>query len=150
MEVGRIAKAHGLSGEVVVDLVTNRDERIAPGSVLCDGHGAPLTVSRSSRFGDRWIVAFERVTTREEAERLRGSALFAEPIDEPGALWVDELVGSSVFDQDGTERGRVKAVIANPASDILELDDGGLIPLVFLVRRSAGRVEVDIPAGLLE
>ena len=67
------------------------------------------------------------------------------------ALWVHELVGSVVVRVgDGTQVGTVTSVIANPASDILELDTGALVPLRFVVRRSVGRVEVDVPPGLLD
>jgi 16S rRNA processing protein RimM len=76
--------------------------------------------------------------------------LLAAPVDEPGAMWVDELVGDCVLDQDGRQLGIVAALVANPASDLLELEGGGLIPLVFVVDRSEGRIVVDIPAGLLE
>jgi hypothetical protein len=51
---------------------------------------------------------------------------------------------------DGTEHGRVASVEANPASDLLVLDDGRLVPLNFLVDRSPGRLVVDVPAGLLD
>jgi 16S rRNA processing protein RimM len=44
----------------------------------------------------------------------------------------------------------VASLVANPASDLLELEGGGLIPLVFVVERTEGRITVDIPAGLLE
>ena len=53
-----------------------------------------------------------------------------------------------MIDQDGRYLGKVVALVANPASDLLELEGGGLIPLVFVVERSAGRIVVDIPEGL--
>jgi len=150
LEIGRIAKAHGLAGQVVVDLITNRIERLEQGAHLSTSSGADLVVASSRPFGDRWIVAFEGVGDRPGADRIRGNQLFAAPIEEPEGLWVDELVGSAVFDQDGNLLGKVAALIANPASDLLELEDGGLVPLVFVVRQSPGRVVVDIPDGLLE
>jgi len=78
--------------------------------------------------------------------------LEAEPIDAPGTLWVHELLGATVRDAAGTELGRVAAVEANPASDLLVLESGGLIPIRFLTAHDAvtGTVEVDIPDGLLD
>ena len=97
-------------------------------------------------------MQFEGVTDRAEAEALRGAELEAEPLEVPGTLWVHELIGMLVRDLDGTELGRVAAVEANPASDLLVLETGGLIPLRFVTAHdaAAGTVDVDIPEGLLE
>ena len=51
---------------------------------------------------------------------------------------------------DGTAHGEVVAVEANPASDLLVLEDGSLVPLRFVVERELGRIVVDVPAGLFE
>jgi 16S rRNA processing protein RimM len=150
LEVGRIAKPHGLAGEVVVDLVTNRTERLDAGTVLFTESGTRYVVSESKPFGKRWIVSFDEITDRLGADRARGLTLFGEPIEDEDALWVDELVGSDVVDQNGRGLGKVTSLLANPASDILELEGGGLIPLVFLVDRADGRLVVDIPEGLIE
>jgi len=140
LEVGRIIKPHGLQGEVVVALVTNRNERVAPGSVLHGPHGN-LVVEHSRRFeatGDgRWIVAFAGVTSREGADALREMVLHAEPLEDPDALWAHELIGAEVVAVTGEVLGRVSAIEANPASDLLVLEGGGLIPLRFVVAREA-------------
>jgi 16S rRNA processing protein RimM len=150
LEVGRISKPHGLKGEVVVDLVTNRTDRLDPGTVLTTSTGFQLVVESSQPFVKRWIVSFQGVGDREAAERLRGKILLAEPVEDPDALWVDELVGSVAEDQNGRVLGKVVAILANPASDLLELEGGGLVPLVFLVEHGSKRVVVDIPDGLIE
>ncbi|MHB8466801.1 MAG: ribosome maturation factor RimM [Acidimicrobiales bacterium] len=150
LEVGRIAKAHGIRGEVLVQLVTNRTERVAPGTALRTPDGAVLVIRESTPHQGRWIVAFEGVPDRTAAEALRGTVLCAEPIADPDALWVHELIGSEVVDVGGTSHGRVTSVIANPASDLLELESGALIPLRFVSSRSPGVIVVDPPAGLLE
>jgi 16S rRNA processing protein RimM len=162
LEVGRIVKAHGIRGEVVVEAVTNRPERFTPGAVLYAGdrafsvcratpQGGPDPAGRMSRA--RWIVGFEGLDDRNEAERLRGTVLTGEPLehDEAGdELWVHELVGSELLDPAGRVLGRVAAVEANPASDLLVLESGHLVPMVFVVEAAAGRVVVDPPAGLLD
>ena len=149
LEVGRITKAHGIRGEVIVELGTNRTERVAPGAVLETDRG-PLTVVRSTPHQSRWIVQFEGIEGRSAAEGLRGVILRAEPIHDPDSLWVHELIGSTVVDTGGVERGTVVSVVANPASDLLELDSGALVPLRFVVSGQAGRVVVDPPAGLFD
>ncbi len=148
LEVGRVVKPHGLRGEVIVDLVTNRTERVAPGSVLSTPSGV-LRVVRSTPHQRRWIVAFDGVTDHDGAEALRGAVLSAEPLDDPESFWVHELVGNEVVGVDGRRHGRVVSVEANPASDLLVLEAGGLVPLRFVVSRGAGRLVIDPPEGLL-
>jgi 16S rRNA processing protein RimM len=151
--VGRILKAHGLAGEVVVALVTNRRERVEPGAVLHAGARA-LEVGRSRPFSatgeGRWIVTFRGVEGREAAEALRGAVLSAEPIEDPGVMWVHELIGAEVLDLAGKRYGIVDAVEANPASDLLVLHNGTLIPLTFVVRHKPGQITIDPPAGLAD
>ena len=149
LEVGRIGKAHGIRGEVIVTLTTNRTERVAPGTVL-HGAGREFVVRRSSPHQNAWIVAFDGVSDRNGAEALRGTVLSAPPLDDPEALWVHELIGSQVVDADGTALGTIEAVEANPASDLLVLDGGGLIPLRFMTERAPGRITVEVPPGLLD
>ena len=149
LEIGTIGKAHGLGGDVVVKLITNRLERVEPGSVLSTDRGE-LVVERSRPHQDRFVVGFAGFTDRTAAESLRGTVLRAEPIDDEGELWVHELVGSEVFDQDGVSRGMVASVQANPATDLLVLDSGHLVPLVFVVAAEEQRVVVDVPEGLFD
>jgi len=149
LEVGRIVKPHGIRGEVIVDLVSNRPERLDPGSVLSSDVG-DLEVVRSSAHQHRWIVAFAGVADRNRAEELRGTVLRAEALEgEDDTLWVHELVGAEVYDKDGRYYGSVTEVEANPASDLLVLPQG-LVPLTFVVDQKQGRVVIDPPAGLIE
>ena len=149
LEVGRIAKPHGIRGDVIVELITNRAERVAPGAVLMAGDRA-LRVEASRPHQGRWIVTFEGIPDRNAAEAMRDTVLSAEPLDDPEELWVHELVGATVVGVDGADYGTVQAVEANPASDLLVLDGGGLVPLTFMVERHPGRLVVDIPEGLLD
>ncbi len=149
LEVGRVAKAHGLKGEVIVALGTDRTERLDPGTVLDTDEG-PLTVVSAAPHGGRWRVRFEGVGTREEADALRGRVLLAEPIDDPDAWFVHELVDRPVALPDGTVVGTCVAVVDNPAHDLLELDDGRLIPLPFVTDVEGDAIVVDPPAGLLD
>ena len=149
-----MAKAHGLAGEVVVDLWTDQAQRLEPGSSLASPSGELRVVSSRPMggSGDRYLVRFESVGDRAAAEALRGTELSAEALEVPGTLWVHELVGSVVRDVAGTELGRVTAVESNPASDLLVLESGGLIPVRFVTGHdpTSHSVEVDIPDGLLE
>ena len=97
-------------------------------------------------------MQFEGIVDRSQAENMRGIELEAESVEIPGKLWVHELVGTTVFDADGMELGSVQAVEANPASDLLVLESGGLIPLRFVTETdvATNRLVVDIPEGLLD
>ena len=147
-----MVKAHGLRGEVVVRLVTNRLERVRPGSCLVvAGTGDTLVVESSRPFQGRHLVVFEGVTSREAAEALRQVTLLAPPLaPEPDAMFVHELIGSDVFDTDGVCHGKVVAVQENPASDLLVGEEGWLVPLRFVVGRGEGRIVVEGPEGLFE
>jgi 16S rRNA processing protein RimM len=151
LEVGRIVKPHGLRGDVIVSLTTNRPERAAVGSQLTDATGRVFVVDRSSPHQGRFIVTLEGVNSIDEADALRDTVLFAPPIDDPDALWIHDMVGATVIDSAGAELGTVEGVQANPASDLLVLSGGALIPLRFVVDLDPGvRVTVDVPDGLLD
>ncbi|MDA8048237.1 MAG: ribosome maturation factor RimM [Actinomycetota bacterium] len=153
LEIGRVVRPHGLKGQVVVELWTNREERVGAGVALTAGTRV-LTVREASRQApttghQRWLVTFEGVASREAADELRNTVLTAEPLDVADALWVHELIDAVLYLPDGTPVGTVEAVEANPASDLLVLDDGRVVPLTF-VRRDEGRLTVDGPPGLLD
>ncbi len=150
LEVGHIVKPHGLRGDVVVALTTNRHERVGPGSVLRAGD-RELRVDRAAPHRGRFIVSFEGVTGIDGAEALRGTVLAAAPLDDPDSLWVHELIGCVVEDTGGRTLGTVESVEANPASDLLVLEDGVLVPLTFVVSTEPGqRILVDVPDGLVD
>jgi 16S rRNA processing protein RimM len=150
LEVGRVTKAHGLRGEVIVSLITDRYERVAPGARLRAGERV-LEVESSRPHQKHFIVAFVGVANRDDADALQGQVLAAEPLDDPGELWVHELIGAPVRSTDGSSFGTIDAVQANPASDLLVLDTGALVPVVFVVERcDDGTVVIDPPEGLFD
>jgi len=150
LEVGRIVKAHGLRGQVQVDLWSDRTERLVAGAELLTERG-PLTVVSAAAHQDRFLVSFEGFTTREEAERWRGVVLSAPRLQDEDAIWIDDLFGAELVDAHGVTRGVVVGVEANPASDLMVLDSGALVPLTFVTSVEAHRrVTVDVPEGLFE
>ena len=95
LEVGRIGRPHGIRGDVFLDLVTDHTERAQVGSRLW-ARDRWLTISTSNSSSHRWRVHFEGVDDRTGAEALTGVVVFAEPIEDPDALWVHELIGATV------------------------------------------------------
>jgi 16S rRNA processing protein RimM len=151
--VGRITRAHGLRGEVVVDLL-GEETRLSPGSELHTGVGV-LTVASARPHQERWVVAFEGIEGREAADALRGTELRAEPLEDRDALWLHDLLGATAVDTAGDVLGTIAGVLPNPADDLLELSGGGLVPVTFVVGwegddPAGRRLVVDPPAGLLD
>lgn len=153
LEVGRIGRAHGIRGDVFIDLTTDRVERAAVGSRLW-ARGRWVTITESHPSSRRWRVHLDGVDDRNAAEALAGTPLFAEPIDDPDAMWVHHLIGAAVIEANGIDRGRCVAVIENPASDLLELESGALVPAVFVlsvdVSGGVPLVTIDPPEGLFD
>jgi 16S rRNA processing protein RimM len=153
--VGRVGRAHGLRGEVAVTFTSNRPERAQPGSVLFVGD-RELVIDASRPHQGRMLVQFSGIDDRTAAEGLLGAELTADPLAPGDAelddheLWVHEVVGAEVVDRDGAPVGRVTAVEANPAHDLLVLDGGVLVPMVFVVEQRDGVLVIDPPEGLLD
>lgn len=135
---------------MAVHLLTEREERVAPGSVLHSDLGE-LVVVASRPHQQRWLVRFEGYEGRDAADRLRGLLLHAEPIDDPDELWARDVIGAEVvLAANGEAVGRCVSLVDNPAADILELDNGALVPVVFVVDHAPGRITIDPPEGLFD
>src|SRR5256885_16134699 len=94
LEVGRVTKAHGVRGELVVSLITDRLERVAPGSVLRVGD-RQMVVTASRPHQKNHIVSFDGVSSREQADELHGAVLMAEPLDDGDELWAHDGIGDA-------------------------------------------------------
>ncbi len=149
LEIGHLRRAHGVHGQVNVQLSTDRPERLAPGSRWYARDGW-LTVVAATRTRTAGSSRSRRSATGSAAQRYTNTPVYAEPLDDPAELWVHELIGAPVVEVDGTPRGMCVAVVENPAADLLELDSGALVPVVFVVEHDAERIVIDPPAGLFE
>lgn len=159
--VGRIGRAHGIRGEVNVDIRTDEPERrLAPGSSVVCGDRT-LTVATARPHSGRWVVRFTEVPDRTAAEALHGRTLEVEvdPLDtpeDPEEFYDHQLVGLEACTADGVV-GIVTAVLHLPAQDLLSIDADGrellvpfvvdLVPEVDLVARRL--LIADVP-GLLD
>jgi 16S rRNA processing protein RimM len=163
--IGRIARAHGIGGEVSVDVRTDSpDVRFAPGAVLETDppENGPLTIERARWHSGRMLVSFAEVADRTSAEALRNTLLVADSATSPDAdeneFWDHQLIELTVATVDGTPLGSVSDVVHTPGGDLLVVrrPDGGelLVPfvrsIVPTVDLDARRVVVDPPEGLLE
>ncbi|GAA3866585.1 ribosome maturation factor RimM [Saccharothrix violaceirubra] len=166
--VGRVAKAHGITGELAVDVRTDSpDTRFAEGSVLNaklrDGTSRDLTVTAARHHAGRLLVRFEEVVTRDVAETLRGTLLLGStadlpPTGDPDEFYDHELEGLNVELLDGTVIGTVREIVHGPGGELLVVRrEGGADALVPFVREivptvdvTARRVVLDPPEGLLD
>ncbi|MEZ5340659.1 MAG: hypothetical protein R2706_04200 [Acidimicrobiales bacterium] len=150
LEVGRISKAHGLRGDLIFQLYyrPHRGAHRSRCRVVLDGE--PFTVVSGQVHGKKWLVRLKECTTKEQADSLRGRIVSADPLDDVDAVFVHELIGKRLVDQRGTDHGPVVSVIDNPASDLLELEDGALVPLAFYQALDGDKVLVDVPDGLFD
>lgn len=137
--VGRIRRAHGIKGEVVVALQTDAPDAIfAPGARVFvgtpDGDPAPdpktgvvreLIVRGARDFQDGLLVTFEGFADRTEAEKWRGRTLLVpmDELDEPadGELWAHELPGMRVVSPAGAPIGEVSGYYELPQGLVLEI-----------------------------
>lgn len=157
---GEAGKPHGLAGEVYVVVISDDPHRFEPGASLRHADGRTLTVEARRTHGDRVLVKFAGVETREEAVSLRGALYVPSSAKRQlGAdeFWHDDLVGCTVVLADATEVGTVSSVIAAPAQDLLEIATSSgdrLVPLVkeIVTRVDLGirRITIDPPEGLLD
>lgn len=149
LEIGTIRRAHGVRGDVLVELASDRPERVADGARWFAADRW-LTVVSARRHQDRWLVTLAELGDRSAAQQLTNTTVFAESIDDPDAMWVHELIGAEVVEVSGQSRGTCVAVVANPAADLLELASGALVPVVFVTERGDGTIVIDPPLGLFD
>lgn len=154
-----IGRAHGLRGEVIIDVRTDRPEHaLAPGCQLATETGT-LTVTRAREYKGRLYLTFQEITTREAAEAARGLKLYVEPAAEENAWYENDLLGLTAQTPSGQKIGTITRLETGTAQDLLavKLDDGGrevLIPFVEAIVPSIdlenGTITIDAPPGLLE
>ncbi len=164
--VGRIGRAHGIKGEVLIDVRTDEPEqRLGPGAVLVTDptEVGPLTIAAGRVHSGRLLLRFAGVEDRTAAELLRGTVLLAdvdpdELPDEDDEWYDHQLVGLDVVRVDGSVVGEVREVLHLPMQDVLAITrpdgDEVLVPFVAAmvpeVDVAANRLVIDPPAGLLE
>jgi 16S rRNA processing protein RimM len=163
--VGRIARAHGLRGQVFVNLDTDfPEERFQPGAELYVERGGvvePLTLTTVRFQNQRPVVGFAGIESIDAAARLAGLELRV-PADRlsalpPGMFYRHDLVGCLVETRDGRQVGTVREVegTINGSRLVVAGANGDvLIPLAVAICTAidpgAKRIVIDPPAGLLE
>ena len=168
LTVGRIVKAHGITGEVVVEVRTDDpDTRFASGATVrarrSTGHEDRYVIDAVRDHGARLLMRLAGVSGRTAAEELRGALLVIDsealpPITDEDTYYDHQLEGLHVQTASGHRVGAVTEVLHTAAGELLAVrrDSGGevLVPfvsaIVTAVSLDTRTVEIDPPDGLLE
>ncbi|MCX5601107.1 ribosome maturation factor RimM [Streptomyces phaeochromogenes] len=164
--VARVGRAHGIKGEVTVEVRTDEPElRLAPGAVLATdpASAGPLTIETGRVHSGRLLLRFEGVRDRNGAEALRNTLLIAEvdpdtKPEDPDEYYDHQLMDLDVVLEDGTEVGRITEISHLPSQDlfVVERADGTevLIPfveeIVVDIDLEKQRAVIDPPPGLID
>lgn len=167
--IGRVIKAHGVTGEIAVDVRTDDpDDRFVPGLALRGrakgGTEKPFTIESVREHGGRLLIRLVGVADRNTADALRGTLFVVDTaelpaIDDPDEFYDHELEGLRVVTGDGAAIGTVAEVLHTAAGELLAVTaeaDGRelLIPFVSAIVTSVSRADativIDPPDGLLE
>lgn len=167
--IGRVAKAHGVTGELVVEIRTDDpDARFVPGAVL--RARAPRgrdhtshTVETVRDHGNRLLVRLQGVSDRNAADAMRGHLFVVDSADlpaisDPDEFYDHQLEGLTVVTGDGQTVGVVAEVLHTAGGELLSVTapDGAeiLIPfvsaIVTSVSLSDGVIAIEPPDGLLD
>ncbi|MDV8020765.1 ribosome maturation factor RimM [Rhodococcus sp. IEGM 1330] len=174
--IGRVAKSHGIKGEVVVEVRTdNPDDRFAEGTVLSgrkprsNAEPASYTVDAVREHSGRLLLRLNGIDDKTAADQLRGVLFFVEstdlpPSDDPDEYYDHELEGLTVILTDGTVVGTVREVLHSAAGELLSITPSPgfgeatraeiLVPFVAAIVTSVSladkTIEIDPPEGLLD
>lgn len=167
--VGRVAKAHGITGELVVDVRTDDpDERFTAGNRLHlrpsrGGGGQDVVLEAVRPHAGRLLVRLPGVADRNAADALRGHLFVVDSadlpeIEDPDEFYDHQLEGLAVRTLDGRALGSVTEVLHTAGGELLAVRDADgvelLVPFVGAIVTSVsladGVVEIDPPEGLLD
>lgn len=167
--VGRVVKAHGVAGEVVVEVRTDDpDTRFAPGTTLrarppADAPERTFVLESAREHGGRLLVRLAGVADRDSADALRGSVFLVDsedlpPIQDPDEFYDHQLEGLRVVTTEGRLVGNVGEVLHTAAGELLSVtsETGAevLVPFVSAIVTAVSlqdqTIEIDPPEGLLE
>lgn len=164
--VARIGRAHGIKGEVTVEVRTDEPElRLGPGAVLATEPAStgPLTIETGRVHSGRLLLRFEGVRDRTAAEALRNTLLISEVDPEelpedPEEFYDHQLMDLDVVLADGTEIGRITEITHLPSQDlfIVERPDGTEVMIPFVeeivseIDLEEQRAVITPPPGLID
>lgn len=129
LAAGQIRRPHGVTGEALVEVLTDFPERLRPKKVIYVGEGhLPLTIRSSRPHGQRLLLAFEGIWTPEEVGGYRNQVLYVSSAHRAalpdGEYYHDELMGLQVVDDRGRSLGELTEIMQTGANDVYVVSGG--------------------------
>lgn len=157
VKVGQVGPARGLKGEVLVRPFTDYPaERFQAGATLTTATGEVWTVASYREIKNRCCLTFSHINTRESAEDIRGTELFAPEISREGEYSPGQLEGLTVISTEGETLGECTGLEIGGFQDRLQVTTGArqLVEVPFVKALVTGIdlenrvITVDAPEGL--
>ena len=164
-QLGYIVRTHGIKGQVIaffdVDFPEDYEE-LESVFLLINGKLVPFFIDRiEPQAAAKFILKFEDLDTIQEAEKLKGVALYLPltelPELEEDQFYFHEVIGYQVIDEAKGELGTVTDFFAMPNQDLMAMDFQGqevLIPvadeIILRTDKANKKIFVKLPEGLLE
>ena len=136
--VGFLRRAHGVQGEIIMDLHTDFPERFRSGRKLFVGdEHKVMTVESVRSHAKGMLIKFKGIETPEETARFRNQWVYIQATDAPplpeGQIYQHELFGFQVVDENENLLGELVEIIETGAND------------VYVVKNESGK-EILLPA----
>ncbi len=161
--VGKFRRPHGIRGEIVMSVLTNFPDLIAPGITLNVGNQYhPYTIKSVRWHGGDMLIALEEFPDRTAVEIFRNIMVYMKADEIPelpeGEFYTHQLVGMEVITDQDQVLGKLKEILITGANDVylVESEDGKqvLLPaieqVILNVDHESGQMLVHILSGLLD
>lgn len=164
VQLGFVASAHGLRGEVLVRLHSPGSDaldRVSTLELKRPDSSATFGICAARPHKDGWLLTLEGVSTREAAVGLRGCTVHVPtsalpPLDE-GEFYLDTVIGYRMVDAAAGDLGEILGVLTTTIDMLVVRDAQGrelIVPLldgvVEEVDHTGRTVQVTVPDGLLD
>lgn len=156
--VAKIATAHGIRGLVKLHIFVEDRDLLKKTLYTSKDKQNTLTLKLKNATAKHWLAEIDGVTDRNAAEALRGTELYILKSDMPklddGEMYVSDMIGLPVLDEQGNEIGKVLALEDFGAGDLLEIqpkgEDSFYLPYNdnTIIEKSSEKIIVKIPEGL--
>jgi 16S rRNA processing protein RimM len=163
LAVGFLRHAHGVRGEILMEIHTDFPDRLKPGTQVYVGEThRPMIIAAQRPHHEGLIMSFRNLNTREQAGNFRNHWVYVQAADRPplpeGQYYFHQLIGLTVQDENGAALGELSEIIetgANLVYVVTRTDGSELlipaIPAVILeVRLDSHLMRVKLPAGLVD
>jgi 16S rRNA processing protein RimM len=150
--IARIVAAHGIKGHVKLKSYAVDVKTLTAHGALQTADGREIEITKLKPANDVLIADIKSVRDRNTAEALVGQDLFIAreklPAPKDGEFYLADLIGKSVRHDSG-ELGTVASIENYGAGDLMELQNGDLIPVAFIIT-ATDSITVDLPPGYLD